>query len=237
MKTKQRLFLGMAVLIAGGTLIGNNVWAEDGGQTNSDAVLRYEKNLSIVEPVDPTDPPTVIDPGEEKPGTEGPLSIDYASDWNFSSHESSNKDENYYARKDVVYTITGAEKEVPNFFQVTDNSGKNAGWTLYIQQNYQFKTESSSLKGAQVVLQEPEIFTLGDGDEPVAKGMIQLDPDGQLSPLLVASKDHGTGTWIGTFGNEEDAEKSIQLKVPGNVAKEEGRYTTSFTWTLATGEI
>ncbi|MCA5012090.1 MULTISPECIES: WxL domain-containing protein [unclassified Enterococcus] len=236
MKNKQRIILG-AALIAVATLISSNVWAEDGGQTNSDAFLRYEKNLSVVEPVDPIDPPNVIDPGEEKPGTEGPLSIDYASDWNFSSHESSDKSEHYYAMKDNVRLVDGEEKEVPNFFQVTDNSGKNAGWTLYIQQNGQFKTENSSLKGAQIVLQTPEIFTIGDGEEPATKGTIQLDPSGQLSPLLVASENEGTGTWIGMFGNEETADTAIQLKVPGKAAKEEGKYTTSFTWTLATGEI
>ncbi|GGC90530.1 WxL domain-containing protein [Enterococcus wangshanyuanii] len=237
MKNKQRIVLGAVTLIAGAALIGSNVWADDENQTNSDAFLRYEKNLSIVEPVDPIDPPNVIDPGEEKPGTEGPLSIDYASDWNFSSHESSDEDENYFAMKDVVYYLDGEEKEVPNFFQVTDNSGKNAGWTLYIQQNGQFKTEDSSLKGAQIVLQAPEIYTLGDGDEPATKGTIQLDPSGQVSPLLVAAKDQGTGTWIGTFGTENDADEAIQLKVPGKVSKEEGKYTTSFTWILATGEI
>lgn len=235
MRSRGRYFFLIGILFTVGVANGENVWAQDDLQTNSEALFNYEKNLSIVEPIDPTDPPNPIDPGE-KPGTTGPLSIDYASDWYFSKQTASGRDESYYAEKALIRTINGQEKEVPNFFQVTDNSGKNDGWILYIQQDGQFRTQTSSLKGAQIILNQPEVFTLDDGEEPTAKGKIYLDPDGQASPVLVASKDQGTGTWIGCFGKDEEAEKAIQLKVPGSTEKEAACYATSFTWTLAVGE-
>lgn len=203
----------------------------------SNSFLEYEEDTSITVPVDPTDPSTPLDPDKTPDGTEGPLSIDYVSNWNFDIHKISSKDQEYTIKKDVIYTVN-SKKEVPNFFQVTDKSGELAGWTLYLQQDHQFTTGTYDLEGAVVKVKDYSIKTMDDGKQPsnLSKN-ITINPNGTPHPILQAKKGEGTGTWIGMFGDQKTAEQNITLTVPGKTKKVEAKYYTEFTWILVSDGI
>ena len=83
--------------------------AEDGGKLNSKAFIKFEKNTEIVNPVSPLDPSVEVETKDPKdpndphePGTQGPLSIDYVSNFQFEKHKASGNNEIYYASLDSV---------------------------------------------------------------------------------------------------------------------------------------
>ncbi|MDF9580967.1 WxL domain-containing protein, partial [Bacillus paranthracis] len=133
---------------------------QDGGILHSKAFIKFEKNTSTVDPINPINPDEVVEPvvDPENPddthdkGTDGPLSIDYVSNFNFETQKASGNNELYYANLDTVKAKDG-NREVPNFVQVTDNRGTNAGWKLSVTQNDQFKTaDNKELTGAALTL-------------------------------------------------------------------------------------
>lgn len=104
-----------------------------GGSATSKGAVSFKANTNPTDPIDPTDPTDPIDPTDPvDPGTPGPLSLDYASNLNFDMNEISTKDEVYHAT--LVEVKDGeSTREVPNFVQVTDKRGTNAGWTLEVK--------------------------------------------------------------------------------------------------------
>ncbi|MEF7556567.1 WxL domain-containing protein [Bacillus thuringiensis] len=224
-------------VLAGGT----SALAADGGTMNSKAFIQFEKNTDIVKPVSPLDPNIEVetkDPNDPKdphePGTAGPLSIDYVSNFQFETHKASGNNEVYYASLDSVTEKGVSDKtEVPNYVQVTDNRGTNAGWKLSVTQNDQFKTaDNKELTGAALTLKNGTPNSAAGSDAPTAAQDITLTP-GQASDVLTAQEDQGMGTWVNTFGKSvEDAKKSVELSVPGKTKKEQAQYTTSLTWEL-----
>lgn len=123
--------------------------------------------------------------------------------------------------------------KVPNYVQVTDNRGTNAGWKLSVTQNDQFKTaEGRDLTGAALTLKNGTLHSASGSEAPKAAQDIKLTP-GQASDVVTAQEEQGMGTWVNTFGKSvEDAEKSVELSVPGKTKKEQAEYTTSLTWEL-----
>ncbi|MCA5013471.1 MULTISPECIES: WxL domain-containing protein [unclassified Enterococcus] len=200
----------------------------------SDVGIDYEQDTEIVPPINPMNPDETI---KSDKNTAGPLSIDYISDWNFSIQRISSKKITYPVKKDVVETSDGQTKEVPNFFQVTDKTGKANGWTLTVKQNNQFQTKDRvELKGAQVIVESPIMQTFDDGDRPNIQGVVHLVPNGDAALMINAQQKQGTGTWLGVFGDEESAAEQIGLTVPGETKKKPGIYSATFTWTLSAGE-
>ena len=60
---------------------------------------------------------------------------------------------NFTMQKLDTVKAKDGNKEVPNFVQVTDNRGTNAGWKLSVTQNDQFKTaDGKELTGATLTL-------------------------------------------------------------------------------------
>lgn len=203
--------------------------------TSSQGTIHFEESNSVIPPIDPTDPSLPEEPGG---GEEvDPVSINYSSSWNFEIHQISNTDQIYSIHKDVLQMSDGQKKEVPNFIQITDNSGKCEGWNLTIQQDYQFQHENDILDGASVTVKEPKIIALNDGKAPQTLGDVTLPPDGTAVPLVVAKEGQGTGTWLIVFGDDDNANEQITLFVPGKTEKKEGQYHTRFTWTLSTSEV
>ncbi|HHK5557875.1 WxL domain-containing protein [Bacillus cereus] len=215
--------------------------AEDGGTLNSKAFIKFEKNTEIVNPVSPLDPSVEVetkDPKDPKdphePGTQGPLSIDYVSNFQFEKHKASGNNEIYYASLDsITKKDTTETMKVPNYVQVTDNRGTNVGWKLSVTQNDQFKTaEGRDLTGAALTLKNGTLHSASGSEAPKAAQDITLTP-GQASDVVTAQEEQGMGTWVNTFGKSvEDAKKSVELSVPGKTKKEQAEYTTSLTWEL-----
>ena len=94
-----------ALLVSALSFGGASVFAEETKTLDSNAIVKFKANESITGPVDPEnpDPNKPVDPvdpvtGEKpEPGTNGPLSIDFASTLYFGENVISTKDETYFA--------------------------------------------------------------------------------------------------------------------------------------------
>ena len=121
-------------------------YKEEPKEYRSNGLVEFIPNVDPTEPVDPENPdpekpvkpidPT--DPEGPNPGTQGPLSIDYASSFDFGKNRISNKDQVYFAKSTA---ISRKSKETPNFVQISDNRGTNSGWSLTVTQRSNLKQQ------------------------------------------------------------------------------------------------
>lgn len=222
--------------------VGAPVFADTDGTMNSKSFIKFEQNTNPVDPTNPINPGEVVDPTTDpsnpddthEQGTQGPLSIDYVSNFNFEEQKASGNNEVYYASLDTVTRKGTKEKlEVPNYVQVTDNRGTNVGWKLTVKQNHQFKTvDDAELTGAALTLKNGTLSSASGSNAPKAEQNITLTP-GQSSDVVTAEAEQGMGTWANAFGKTADeGKKSIELSVPGKTKKNQTQYTTSLTWEL-----
>ncbi|OQO72578.1 cell surface protein [Enterococcus faecalis] len=196
-------------------------------------------------PVFPWDP---ITPNHNpNPGTEGPLSLDYASSIDFGKNKITNKDEIYYAEAQYLWnkdhTVRDESSARPNYVQVTDNRGTNAGWSLYVKQDQQLyneQTENKELKGSQIILSEGVAVSEAEGISRPVTSEVSLVP-GKSSLIMKAEKNSGAGTWIERFGTIEEVQingekllknKAIKLFVPGATPKDAVQYKSKLLWSL-----
>lgn len=212
---------------------------------NTDAVVTFKENKDPVNPVDPIDPEIPVDPIDPidpekpvKPGTDGPLSLDYASAFNFGEQIITPNDEVYYAATQEV-VIEGEHSQKPLYAQVTDGRGSEieAGWNLSIKQNGQFKTESGKvLNGAIIKFTTGQTETVSESKSPsTVTAEVALVADGSAtSKLMEASTGEGAGTHIYRLGDLNTMEQGVQLHIPGKSTKVKDKYTTSLTWILST---
>lgn len=246
-----------AALMATGAA-GMNVKAAENGsedgynrtmESNSD--VNFVPNSDETNPIDPTDPtnPNPPTPEPVKPGTPGPLSIDYASDFGFGTQEITTDTVTYLAKPQ---TYSDSDKETPTYVQVTDKRGSNAGWTLNLKQDHQFKSEGSQneyIEGAVLTFEQGEAVTNGKGITP-STHKAELDAEGgSYSPIMTAAKTEGTGTWATMFGTSaglvdtevigadgekvtEKRDQGVKLTIPGATQTDATEYSTTLTWQL-----
>ena len=239
------------VLLSGLTLNGLAVSAAPGAvagapaKRDTDAVINFKENVDPITPVDPIQPEipvTPVDPIDPdksvEPGTNGPLSLDYASAFNFGEQTITPEDKVYYAKTQEV--IIGKDhSQKPLYAQVTDGRGSEveAGWSLSVRQNGQFKTASEKvLKGAVIKFASGQTATVSESKAPsIVNQDVTLIADGSASvPLMQANKGEGAGTHIYRLGNLDTMGTGVQLHVPGSSTKIKDKYTTSLTWELST---
>lgn len=239
MKKSQMILL--STMLLGGLFSTVSVAAADGGEYTSNGVINYVPNTETTDPVDPLDPEqpvTPVDPtnpdGKPNPGTNGPLSIDFASSLVFGEQKITSKTQTYYAAAQKYKDASDVEKEGPNFVQVSDNRGTETGWTLKVKQNAQFKTaEDQELTGAKITLSNGNVVTGSQSAKPTGVATFSLDPSGSESLVMSAKNGEGAGTYLMDWGNSVDtAKNSIALEVPGSTTKYAKAYQTTFTWTL-----
>jgi len=162
--------VGLVIALGLLTSLSTIAQAKETASYNSNGAVNFIPNTDPTKPVDPTNPdpnnpvnpvdPT--DPDGPNPGTDGPLSIDYASSFDFGVNKISNKDETYYARAQKFKNEDGSASDSvrPNYVQVSDNRGNNGGWTLQVKQNGQFTNENTlnkTLTGSKITLVNPVI--------------------------------------------------------------------------------
>lgn len=252
------------IMVSGATLLAltaqtSVALAEEITQNlNSNGITEFIPGNDPVDPVDPVDPdpdkpvvpwdPTTPD-NKPEPGTEGPLSLDFASSFDFGVNEISNKDMVYMANPQYFWNEegTGKDEEMvrPNYVQITDNRGTNEGWTLNLKQETQFKNDSAThkeLNGSVIdfVLGTPNSKSENkETESPVSYGYT-ITP-GESVTVMSATEGAGAGTWTNAWGDVEEVsikdEKvlkntGVKLKVPGKTVKDAVKYTTQFTWTL-----
>ncbi|EUJ23622.1 WxL domain-containing protein [Listeria grandensis] len=238
MKLTKFVIVGMiTVATFVGTGTGTIASAADGGTLGSKADVNFIPNDTVTNPVDPTDPgnPEVVEPvdPDHPAGTAGPLSIDYISNIHFGEQKISGNNEVYSAQLDQIKVgEAGTVKDIPNYVQITDNRGSNAGWHLTVKQDGQFINGASELTGAVLKFENPSLNSASESDSPVATGF-SLDPAGTSSDVMSAEENQGMGTWVEMFGADEtEAAESITLSVPGKTSKVAGKYEATLTWEL-----
>lgn len=241
MKKLSKLF--MSTIILGALTVPVTTFAaEDGGVYTSNGIVEFVPDTDPTDPVDPTDPTDPIDPTDPEgpnPGTNGPLSIDYASSLDFGVQKITSKDQIYFAASqkyrafDEEGNPSTEVKEGPNYVQVTDNRGTEAGWSLKVNQEGQFMSISGKeLTGATISFKKGSVVTASDSGKPVGPETIVLNADGSQSDVMAASVGNGAGTYLYTWGTAATAGESIELSVPGSTTKYAEKYSTKLTWTL-----
>lgn len=188
-------------------------------------------------PVTPTDP---TDPDGPGTGTQGPISIDYISSLDFGEQEISNKNQIYYAKPQ---SYKSGEEDSPNYMQITDKSGKVAGWRLSVEQATDFTAQSDdaanpTIEGAKITLnaKDGEITSNGDSPVPTARNII-LDGAGATQSILAAEAGEGAGLWTSTFGELETLDDTVvntgaSLMIPGSSQTDADKYTTELVWKI-----
>lgn len=243
---KQTMMVG-TILLGTSLLGGLHAQAADGGTVTTNGVISFESSTDPVDPVDPTNPDDPIKPidptkPEDDPGTEGPLSIDYASSFIFGSQKITSTDQVYYAEPQSYHKVDASGKVIgetlkgPNYVQVSDNRGTESGWTLKVKQNGQFKAKNkgSELTGAVLTLKNGNVVTKSASAKPTATSEVNLNVEGEEVDLLKADSGAGAGTYLLDWGTDEaTGAKSIALSVPGKTTKYKDTYTTTLTWTLS----
>jgi len=254
--------VGLVIALGLLTSLSTIAQAKETASYNSNGAVNFIPNTDPTKPVDPTNPdpnnpvnpvdPT--DPNGPNPGTDGPLSIDYASSFDFGVNKISNKNETYYARAQKFKNEDGSASDSvrPNYVQVSDNRGNNGGWTLQVKQNGQFTNENTlnkTLTGSKITLVNPVIKSNAKNvDAPeAASNKMDLDPEGSQAVVLSAKKNAGAGTWVHAWGTDTskvtekaedgsdvqaDINKEVSLFIPGETPKDAVKYSTTLTWSL-----
>ena len=222
-----------SMVLSSATTLAASPGASEGSPAERDTAgqVVFEENNEPTTPVDPIDPDVPVEPG-----TDGPLSLDYASAFNFGKQKIISKDKVYYAATQEVI-IDGVHSQKPLYAQVTDGRGSLAGWSLSVKQNGQFKTDDGQeLVGAKIKFINGQKETVMESDAPsTVTTDVELVADGSASSLLMqAEEGQAAGTWIYRLGDLDTMGESVQLHVPGKSTKLKEKYTTELTWSLST---
>jgi len=257
--------LGITATMLTGFVLAGGVtpsFAEEGGgaggvtqKHTTNAILKFKpggEEGEVTPPIDPTQPdnPNPVNPvdptdpdGKPKPGTGGPLSIDFASGLSFGEQKISSTTQVYKAKAQQFDKNRPNGEFGPNYVQVTDSRGTAAGWSLQVKQNGQFKIVGSKddklngkeLTGAEITFKNAWVNSVAQSKKPsIVKETFKLNTDGTgaADNIMSAKVEEGAGTYVLAFGNDTNGGDSIELSVPGSTTKYAEQYSTSLTWTL-----
>lgn len=211
---------------------------------DSDAIVRFTTNDDGGVIVDPTDPEKPVDPEEPINPNAGELRINYVSDFNFGTLETSGTLITAYAALDSIADAgTGIYRSSPNFISVQDDRGTNEGWKLTVSQSEQLSalsgTETVELAGAKITLKNAQNASTSAFKPTINSGDIELTIDGATQDVATAAEGTGMSTWSIGFGADEvEGRESVQLTVPGESKKvKDIEYKTTLNWNLANTPI
>ncbi|RDX02013.1 WxL domain-containing protein [Listeria kieliensis] len=240
MKTKTKMMtasaLGFALLVSG------TAYQVEAASTTSNAKVNFKSDESgTTKPKDPTKPEEEFVPEEDPNPTTGSLRIDFASSLDFGEQTISGEAKDYFAKFTKGTDSAGADRFVPSYVQVTDNSGKNAGWTLEVSGS-EFKNGDAVLEGAELTLSGTTLASTMDAKfkpETVVTNLVV----GSIPQTVVEAKaNQGMGTWTAAFGNTAgtsatEVNSNVKLHVPAETKKLPGTYTSTLTWTLTADPV
>lgn len=214
------------------------------GSMDSDSDITFIENNSTTDPFNPEDPDKGGKPDPDKGGTNGPLSIDYVSDFSFGSNIKPLSRKNIYELAvPQKWDDEGTTTDIPCYAQVTDSRDTKSGWQLKVRQDSLFThTETddtdpaygATLTGTTLRMKNAGLKRpYDDGTAAATHNDIEITTVGQQVNAMTAASGAGGGTSILHFGTVADDNllSSISLEVPGQNAYE-GKYTTVLTWSL-----
>ena len=90
------------------------------------------------------------------------------------------------------------------------------------------------MDGASIRFTNQQLATAQGGGVPelLHEDWLMLVP-GMSQPLVRATSDNGTGTWIYRFGDRDSAAESVALEVPSGTIPEATGYSTTLIWELS----
>lgn len=173
--------------------------------------------------------------------------------WDFGKHDTTATDRNYYLK-----AKTQDAKKQPYEVGVEDYY-TSKGWTLNVKQDDQFHTNANEkIGGSQKFLDNAVLnfhngqIALKESDDigstaPVSKltSEFELAPKGAAVNLMTHTNKtpdpgyyaaHGFGIWAYQFGDAQQADYSIGLKVPKATKRFPRQYTSQLTWSLVIAE-
>lgn len=256
----NRIKIATTLVFFSSVLVSVSAFAADGDSTTTTGKISFKAggtdpdgNGQTEKPTHPEKWPTEeIDPEiptEGNTGNGGPLSLDFAPNFNFEEQTVATTTKTY--NSDLVKDSKSGEN-VANFVQVSDKRGLGTGWVLSVSQNGQFKTEDGKiLTGAELHLKNSTHKS--DMPDTVAPKVVvsndlvlglSSDSEGVSSNLVEAGLKTGLGMHQVRFGNNNATDKegapqevtaptSVQLVVPGTSVQYAKEYATTLTWTLA----
>ena len=241
MKVVKLTTVGM-LAVSGLTFLGDVSAEEKTRDVN--AQIEFEVATDPVEPVDPIDPGKPVKPVDpidpEKPvdpGTSGPLSLDYASSLNFGKQKITTDNEVYYAKAQSVEVSKGVFKDKPLYAQITDGRGTLKGWSLFVSQKSQFKTDKDEeLEGAVIRFENGEQASVSLAKPPsFVRSITNVTGNlkGESTKVMAAKDGEAGGTYVYRLGNDITKEKSVALEIPGDTVKKKAVYSTTLVWTLS----
>lgn len=214
---------------------------------DSQGIVGFSTGGGTQPPVDPNtpDPTLPVDPqnpdgSKPAPGGDGPLTIDFASSFDFGSHDISNQDQTYLAKAQGYFSSTDV---TPNYVQVTDRRGTFSGWELKVMEVAQFTQIATGpqkykeLKGSIIALKKPTPASISGTSAPKAQEIQSLIP-GVETQIALASSGEGAGTWVIRWGSQDELTtdglcSNVTLFVPGATPKDATSYQTTLNWILS----
>lgn len=254
---KYATVVALSSVVLASTVGGQVSAAETGSEPGYNRTMDSKSDVNFIpsngktKPIDPTDPGKTDPPTPKppKPGTEGPLSIDYASDFSFGTQSITTETKTYLAKPQEY---SDSPKLNPTYVQVTDVRGTNSGWSLNLKQSHQFKSVGSQneyIIGAQLKFKQGSAVTDGTAKAP-STFEATLDPtSGSYSKIMTAKATEGTGTWVALFGGKdglvdtdvldsngktvtEKRDAGVTLTIPGTTQTDAVEYSTTLNWQL-----
>ncbi|GHU38147.1 hypothetical protein FACS1894193_10420 [Bacilli bacterium] len=213
----------------------------------SQGIVGFSTGGGVQPPVDPNKPDPTLpvfpqnpDGSKPEPGGDGPLTIDFASSFDFGVHDISNQDQTYVAKAQRYFDSADLTS---NYVQVTDRRGTFSGWELKVMEISQFTQIATGpqkykeLKGATISFKNPKPASLNDQYAPKAQAIQNLIP-GVETQIALASLGEGAGTWVIRWGSQENLTQDglspdVTLFVPGATPKDATAYQTTLNWILS----
>jgi len=262
LKLSSVVALSATTLLGGATVLADSTDDLKGQvrDVKTDATIQFvpgDGETVVIPPVDENDPDkeVVIPPIPGPDGNYGPLTITYASAFNFGSHEISNVKTHYplIAEEYELKNNPGVMRPYVSFVQVSDTTGKNEGWNLNVELS-EFEADADNavnktIAGAQIEFHNS--FLKYPGDESQRPTIEMDDVKAVLAPnasmnLINAEVGKGAGVTDIVWGNQDaiDAQNpadgdvlnhAVQLHIPAASAVDATTYSATLDWSLVAG--
>ncbi len=256
---KRRIVAG---LMAASILAVNTTGAmAAGGEKESTASITYKASEEITPPVNPEEPDKPGTPyPEPEPGTKGPLSIDFVSDFNFGEQDITTVDSVYTLYEtqqwwdEETYDGNGDPDtdDVATYVQVTDNRGEASGWTLSVEQTtpftYQDSTDPTDIKynhqiegtvitfkniNVNSAVEDTDMWPSYDNkDNDVSIYYDSTNSTAASKIMMGAKKNEGAGTYVAKFGEVNSLVNNAKESVELSVPGKSIKYAGNYETTI-----